>query len=137
MNLNYTYIFNLLSYYLGGYDGPLTALAVFMMVNYITSIMCTIVNKKFSKEIGMQGICKKIVIFLLVGIANIFDITIIGNRNLLRLAVIIFYLANEGNSILNNAEQLGVPIPEKLKMEFKHLPNQKSTATRNSHCRYQ
>lgn len=125
MNLNHTYIFNLLCYYLGGYDGLLIALAVFMVVNYITNIMCTIVNRKFSKEIGIQGICKKVVIFLLVGIANVLDVEIIGTGSLLRIAVIVFYLTNEGKSILGNAEQLGVPIPDKFKVVFNRLHNYK------------
>lgn len=104
-----------LGYYLGGCDGLLIALVVFVVTDYITGVMCGIIDKKLSSEIGFKGIFKKVLIFILVGIANILDVQIIGTGNILRTAVIFFYLSNEGISILENSAHLGLPIPKKLK----------------------
>lgn len=104
-----------LGYFLGGYDGLLYALIVFMVVDYITGVMCAINDKKLSSTVGFKGICRKVLILMLVGIANLLDVTIIGTGAVLRTAVIFFYLSNEGVSLLENAGHLGLPIPEKLK----------------------
>ena len=104
-----------LGYFLGGYDGLLYALIVFMVVDYITGVMCAINDKKLSSAVGFIGICRKVLILMLVGIANLLDVTIIGTGAVLRTAVIFFYLSNEGVSLLENAGHLGLPIPEKLK----------------------
>ena len=104
-----------LGYFLGGYDGLLYALIVFMLVDYITGVMCAVNDKKLSSAVGFKGICRKVLILMLVGIANLLDVTIIGTGAVLRTAVIFFYLSNEGVSLLENAGHLGLPIPEKLK----------------------
>lgn len=104
-----------LGYFLGGYDGLLYALIVFMVVDYITGVMCAINDKKLSSAVGFKGICRKVLILMLVGIANLLDVTIIGTGAVLRTAVIFFYLSNEGVSLLENTGHLGLPIPEKLK----------------------
>ena len=104
-----------LGYFLGGYDGLLYALIVFMVVDYITGVMCAVNDKKLSSAVGFKGICRKVLILMLVGIANLLDVTIIGTGAVLRTAVIFFYLSNEGVSLLENAGHLGLPIPEKLK----------------------
>lgn len=104
-----------LGYFLGGYDGLLYALIVFMVVDYITGVMCAINDKKLSSAVGFKGICRKVLILMLVGIANLLDVTIIGTGAVLRTAVTFFYLSNEGVSLLENAGHLGLPIPEKLK----------------------
>jgi len=104
-----------LGYFLGGYDGLLYALIVFMVVDYITGVMCAITDKKLSSAVGFKGICRKVLILMLVGIANLLDVSVIGTGAVLRTAVIFFYLSNEGVSLLENAGHLGLPIPEKLK----------------------
>ena len=104
-----------LGYFLGGYDGILYALIVFMVADYITGVMCAINDKKLSSAVGFKGICRKVLILMLVGIANLLDVTVIGTGAVLRTAVIFFYLSNEGVSLLENAGHLGLPIPEKLK----------------------
>ena len=104
-----------LGYFLGGYDGLLYALIVVMVVDYITGVMCAINDKKLSSAVGFRGICRKVLILMLVGIANLLDVTVIGTGAVLRTAVIFFYLSNEGVSLLENAGHLGLPIPEKLK----------------------
>lgn len=110
-----------LGYFLGGCDGLLYALLAFVVIDYITGVMCAISNKTLSSEVGFKDICRKVLIFLLVGIANILDIHVIGTGSVLRTAVIFFYLSNEGVSLLENAGHLGLPIPEKLKAVLEQL----------------
>lgn len=104
-----------LGYFLGGYDGLLYALVVFMVADYITGVMCAVSDKKLSSSVGFKGICRKVLILMLVGIANLLDVQVIGTGAVLRTAVIFFYLSNEGVSLLENAGHLGLPIPVKLK----------------------
>lgn len=110
-----------LGYFLGGCDGLLVALVVFAVVDYITGVMCAVADKKLSSEVGFKGICRKVLIFLLVGIANIFDVQVIGTGSVLRTAVIFFYISNEGVSLLENAAHLGLPIPEQMKAVLEQL----------------
>ena len=104
-----------LGYFLGGCDGLLIALVLFAVVDYLTGIMCAVVDQKLSSQVGFKGICRKVLIFLLVGIANIIDVQVIGTGSVIRTAVIFFYLSNEGVSILENAAHLGLPNPEALR----------------------
>ena len=110
-----------LGYFLGGCDGLLIALAVFATVDSITCVLCAIADKKLSSAVGFKGICRKVLIFTLVGIANVVDVNVIGDGSILRTAVIFFYLSNEGVSLLENAAHLGLPIPEKLKEVLEQL----------------
>lgn len=110
-----------LGYFLGGCDGVLIALVIFVVIDYITGVMGAIADKKLSSEVGFKGICRKVIIFLLVGIAQILDVNVIKTGSVLRTAVIFFYLSNEGVSILENAAHLGLPIPEKLKVVLEQL----------------
>ena len=104
-----------LGWFLGGCDGLLLALVAFAVIDYITGVMCAAADKKLSSAVGFKGICRKVLIFLLVGIANILDVDVIGTGSVMRTAVIFFYLSNEGLSLLENAAHLGLPIPETLK----------------------
>ena len=119
--LVFTAVGGWLGYFLGGCDGLLIALAVFVVADYITGVMCAVSDKKLSSEVGFEGICRKIIIFLLVGIAHILDVTMIATGSVLRTAVTFFYLSNEGVSLLENAAHLGLPIPEKLKDVLEQL----------------
>ena len=110
-----------LGYFLGGCDGLLYALVVFVVVDYITGVMCAINNKTLSSAVGFKGICRKVLIFLLVGIANVLDVQVIGTGSVLRTAVIFFYISNDGISLLENAGHLGLPIPEKIKIVLEQL----------------
>ena len=110
-----------LGYFLGGCDGLLIALVVFAVTDYITGVMCAIADKKLSSEIGFKGICRKVIIFMLVGIAHVLDINVIATGSVLRTAVIFFYLSNEGVSLLENAAHLGLPVPDKLKDVLEQL----------------
>ena len=121
IQLIFTGIGGWLGYFLGGCDGLLYALILFVVMDYITGIMCAINDRSLSSEVGFRGICRKVLIFMLVGIANVLDITIIGTGSVLRTAIIFFYLSNEGVSLLENAGHLGLPIPEKLKVVLEQL----------------
>ena len=117
----FTVVGGWLGYFLGGYDGLLYALIVFMVADYITGVMCAISDKTLSSAVGFKGICRKVLILMLVGIANLLDVEVIGTGAVLRTAVIFFYLSNEGVSLLENAAHLGLPIPEKLKAVLAQL----------------
>lgn len=110
-----------LGYFLGGCDGLLYALIAFVAIDYITGVMCAINDKTLSSEVGFNGICRKVLIFLLVGIANILDLNVIGTGSVLRTAVIFFYISNEGVSLLENASHLGLPVPQKIKAVLEQL----------------
>ena len=110
-----------LGWFLGGCDGLLYALLAFVVIDYITGIMCAVVDKKLSSEVGFKGIFKKVLIFALVGIGHILDTRVIGSGSGMRTAVLFFYLSNEGVSLLENAAYLGLPIPQKLKSVLEQL----------------
>lgn len=112
-----------LGYFLGGCDGLLYALLAFVTLDYLTGLMCAIVDKKLSSEIGFRGIFKKVLIFIMVGIGHIMDMQVLGSVGVLRTAVIFFYISNEGVSLVENAAYLGLPIPEKLKAVLEQLHN--------------
>lgn len=115
IQLVFTAIGGWLGWFLGGCDGLLFALIAFVVIDYITGVMCAVSDHTLSSEVGFRGICRKVLIFLLVGIANILDVQVIGTGSVLRTAVIFFYISNEGVSLLENAGHLGLPIPQKLK----------------------
>ena len=117
----FTMVGGWLGYFLGGCDGLLFALVVFVVMDYVTGVMCAAADRKLSSEVGFKGICRKVLIFMMVGIANVLDVLIIGSGSVLRTAVIFFYLSNEGVSLLENAGHLGLSIPEKLKIVLEQL----------------
>lgn len=123
MQLIFAAIGGWLGYFLGGCDGLLYTLIAFMVVDYITGVMCAVSDKTLSSAVGFKGICRKVLILALVGIAHILDANVIGDGSVLRTAVIFFYISNEGVSLLENAAHLGLPIPEKMKEILAQLHN--------------
>ena len=121
IQLVFTAIGGWLGYFLGGCDGLLYTLLAFVVLDYVTGIMCAVVDKKLSSEIGFRGIFKKILIFALVGIGHLLDVQVLGSVGVLRTAVIFFYLSNEGVSLIENAAHLGLPSPAKLKAVLEQL----------------
>ena len=99
----------------------LYALIAFVAIDYVTGVMCAVSDRALSSEVGFRGSCRKILIFLLVGIANILDLHVIGTGSVLRTAVIFFYISNEGVSLLENAAHLGLPVPQKIKAVLEQL----------------
>lgn len=110
-----------LGYFLGGCDGLLYALIVFVVLDYITGVLCAIADHRLSSAVGFKGICRKVLIFALVGVANILDVHVIGTGCVVRTATIFFYISNEGVSILENAANLGLPVPKKVKEVLRQL----------------
>ena len=121
IQLAFTAMGGFLGWFLGGLDGFLYALIAFTVIDYITGVMCAIVDKNLSSAVGFKGICRKVLIFTLVGVGNIVDVYVLGEAGVLRTAVIFFYLSNEGVSLLENSAHLGLPIPEKLKDVLEQL----------------
>ena len=104
-----------LGYFLGGMDGLMIALVVFMALDYITGIIVAVINKNLSSEVGFKGLAKKLLILVFVAIGHIVDAYILGGTPAAMSAVMLFYIANEGISIIENAAALGLPVPRKLR----------------------
>ena len=121
IQLIFTAIGGWLGWFLGGCDSLLYALLVFVALDYITGIMCAVEDRNLSSAVGFKGICRKVLIFALVGIGHVLDTQVIGTGSILRTAVIFFYLSNEGISLVENAAHLGLPVPEKLKLVLEQL----------------
>ena len=116
-----------LGYFLGGMDGLMIALIVMMTLDYVSGVMCAIIDKKLSSAVGFKGICKKVFILMLVGVAHIIDLHVVGKGSALRGAVICFYMSNEGLSLLENAAHIGLPIPDKLRDILSQLHDKERT----------
>ena len=116
-----------LGYFLGGMDGLMIALIVLMTLDYVSGVMCAIVDRKQSSAVGFKGICKKVFILMLVGVAHIIDLHVVGTGSALRGAVICFYMSNEGLSLLENAAHIGLPIPDKLRDILSQLHDKERT----------
>ena len=110
-----------LGYFVGGMDGLLSVLVIMIVIDYVTGVMVGMAEKKISSKIGFIGICRKILIIMFVGIANVLDLYVIGSGSMLRTAAIFFYISNEGISILENAAKLGLPVPSKIKNMLEQL----------------
>ena len=123
IQLIFTAVGGWLGWFLGGSDGLLFALIAFVVIDYITGVMCAISDKKLSSAVGFKGICKKVLIFALVGGGHILDAFVIGSGSVLRTAIIFFYLSNEGVSLVENCAHLGLPVPQKLKDVLEQLHN--------------
>lgn len=101
-------------YLFGEFDGMMTALIALIVLDYITGIIAAFVERKLSSEVGARGIAKKMIMLLTVAVANVVDVSVIGEGNALRSVAALFYIANEGISLLENGARLGVPMPKKL-----------------------
>ena len=110
-----------LGWFLGGCDGLIYALLVFVVVDYVTGVLCAISDRALSSEVSFRGLCRKVLIFMLVAIGHILDVYVIGNGSVLRTAVIFFYMSSEGISLLENAGHLGLPIPDQLRLVLEQL----------------
>lgn len=125
LNLCWAVLGGFIGWFLGGFDDLLYALLTFVIADYITGVLCAVNERKLSSEIGFRGINRKILIFTLVGVANIVDLHILKHGTPLRTATICFYISNEGISLLENAGRLGLPFPKKLKDILEQLRNDK------------
>lgn len=103
------------AYLWGPWDALINALIALVALDYVTGVICAAANKRLSSEIGFKGLIKKALIFALAAVAGVADKVIPATNQAIRAAVILFYIANEAISILENAAELGLPVPEKLK----------------------
>ena len=110
----------------GAWDGVLEALIFAMLIDYVSGLLAAYINpdSQLSSRKGFRGICKKIMILLLVALAHFLDQA--TNQQIIRIAVIWFFLGNEGLSIIENAAKAGIPIPDKLKGSLEQLNHQKT-----------
>ena len=104
-----------IGWFFGELDGFFYALLAFVVIDYLTGVMCAIADRSLSSEVGFRGSFRKVLIFVMVGAGHILDAQVIGSGDALRTAVIFFYISNEGVSLLENAAHIGLPVPEKLK----------------------
>ena len=104
-----------IGYLYGEITGLFIAIIALMALDYITGILCGIAAKALSSETGFRGLVKKLMILVIIAVGHLVDNYIIGAGSALMTAVILFFAANEGISILENAAKLGLPIPQKLK----------------------
>ena len=108
---------------IGGFDGLIYALLIFVALNYVAGLMYAVMDRKISREIIFKGIFLKVLIFFLVVASNILDVEVIKNGSVLRTVVIFFYIGSEGISLLKNARRLGLPIPVKMLDILEQLHN--------------
>lgn len=120
-----------IGFFIGGADGLIKALIIFAIVDYITGVAAAAIEHKLNSEIGFKGITKKLLLFCIVGIAHILDIYVIGSNAVCRSAVVLFYIANEGLSIIENSARCGLPIPEKLRIILEQLREDNNESKRN------
>lgn len=120
------------AYFFGGWDAVLMALVTLVALDYITGLMSAYVNKSLSSEIGQKGILKKIGIFLAVGLAHVVDRTGLAGEPILRTMSIVFFMGNEGLSILENLAEIGVPLPAGLRDALERLRGRDTDAPRVS-----
>ena len=95
IQLVFTAIGGWLGWFLGGCDGLIIALVIFAALDYATGVMCAVADHKLSSAVGFKGICRKVLIFALVGVGHVLDTYVIGTGSILRTAVIFFYLSND------------------------------------------
>ncbi len=121
----FTIFGSLIGFFLGDLDIFIYSLTAFVICDYISGIIRAGFERKLSSKIGFKGILKKIMIFIIVGIANICDKNLIKNEPMIRNAIIFFYIANEGLSILENALAIDLPIPKRLKILLEQFKEEK------------
>ena len=107
-------IITAVSGFLGGMDGIMYALLAFISIDYITGVAVAIKQKKLSSEVGFWGLVRKVCILVLVGVAHFIDLNVMGTGDIFRTAIALYYIGNEGVSLLENIGNLGVKLPKKL-----------------------
>ena len=115
----------ILTYLFGPWDAVIIALLAAVCLDYATGVASAAATHTLSSKVGFQGLLKKIVIFLMVGLAGVLDNLLVNTNGALRAAVCLFYIVNEGLSILENAARLGLPLPEALRSALGQLSEKK------------
>ena len=115
-----TSIWTFIVYLIGGIDNALITLAIMMMADYITGVISAIYNKELNSKVGLIGILKKALYFIVIIVAQRVDM-LLGFENTMRSLVIYFFVANDGISILENLCEMNIPVPKKLKEVLEQL----------------
>lgn len=111
---------SLVTYLFGGWSALIQILVAFVIIDYVTGVLAAGVNGKLDSSIGMRGIAKKVFIFIIVACGHLVD-GAMGTGEIVRDAAIYFYIANELISILENAGEIGLPVPDILKNSIDRL----------------
>ena len=114
-----------IDWFFGGLDMLTYVLFALIVLEYISAVMRGIIYKELGSVAGVRKISQKILIILLVGVANLIDTYLIGSNTTIRTAVTFFYIANQGYLLLENASIIGLPVPKTLKDFFVKLQNEK------------
>lgn len=114
------------TYIWGPWDALIIALVAMVAIDYITGIIKAAMQGKLSSLVGFKGLLKKVAIFLLVAVGVMVDKIIPATNEAVRNAVIFFYIANEGLSILENAGELGLPLPAALKKSLEKMKDKET-----------
>lgn len=100
--------------FIGGMDGIMYALIAFITIDYATGAAVAVKEKKLSSEVGFWGLVRKVCILALVGVAHYIDCYVMQSGDVIRTVAAMYYIGNEGISILENCGNLGLPLPPKL-----------------------
>lgn len=119
-------IAGMLGWFFGGVDGFLKVLLTFTVIDYLSGVAAAYVRHELSSKEGFNGILRKVFIFALVGIAHVIDKNLLGDTEALKTAVCLFYVGNEGISILENAVHLRLPVPQALKEKLLHFTKEET-----------
>lgn len=119
-----------LSFFLGGLDSVMTVLLVLVACDMITGLMKAVSLRRLCSDVGFRGIAKKVCMFMFIGIAHILDREMMGESAVLRDGVMMFYIASESISVMENAIDMDAPVPEILKEYFLSWRN-KSLVSKN------
>ena len=112
-----------LGFMYGEVNGLFWALIAFMALDYITGVIVAVIEKRLSSEVGFRGLAQKFLILVFVAVGHIADTYILGGTPAAMSAVMLFYIANEGISIIENAAALGLPVPKKLTNIMEQIKN--------------
>ena len=113
----------ILGFMYGEVNGLFRALIAFMVLDYISGVFAAVSEKKISSKVGFRGIAKKMLIPAFVALGHITDTYVLGGIPAAMSAVMLFYIANEGISIVENAAALGLPVPQKIKNVLEQIKN--------------
>lgn len=105
----------------GAWDTALIVLVCFMALDYCTGLLRGYINKELSSDIGLKGIARKAVIFVVLIVSVLLDRLLNTGTWVFRTLTCYFYIANEGLSLLENCCQLGLPVPDSIKDALEQL----------------
>ena len=116
------------SYFFGGWSALIIVLVGIVVLDYISGVLAAGIEGKLSSSVGLKGLAKKILIFLLVATAHLVDVAI-GKGDMVRDGVTWCFIANEALSIIENAGRTGlVYVPPVLRQAVEVLRSKGGSA---------